>query len=370
MENYSTNIAGINIGIESGNTNSSLVKKISHDLEATKTKNENNDIIISFHKKEFENYKPDIYSAKGSMNFNKNQFYVDYLSEISYIVENLFIDTNNTIVAINPDKKNIKKSLRQLFTVDKLETVKNSILSYSLFWYVFHIKLLQQKKAFIHAGIADTNGEATVIAGTGGCGKTSTLFKILEDENKNYIAEDFGIIDENANTYYNPKPVSIYASDMEFGQSILKNFYNNFSKKEKLLWTIKRKLLKRNPMIKAKPSKLMENRITKQSKIKNTIYFIRNNDSKISIKEIELQELVERTLDASMRELKTLNELLLLMHSNAPIEYSIPSFEKIRKQTEKIYKQCFSRTHNKILYIPHKSKPNEIVNFLHNEGIL
>ena len=77
------------------------------------------------------------------------------------------------------------------------------VLSYSLFWYIFNISLLKKNKSFIHAGIySNSSDEATIITGTGGCGKTSTLFKLLEDNKSKYISEDFGIIeclDDNDN---------------------------------------------------------------------------------------------------------------------------------------------------------------------------
>ncbi|MEK6152839.1 hypothetical protein WIW50_06245 [Flavobacteriaceae bacterium 3-367] len=344
--------------------------QIVKDLEATKTPNkEQVDIEIFINGNNIHsNYVPKIFSAKGSMNFNKQEFFVGYLNEIDYTVKNLF-GTNGIGVLINNDKTNIKKTLKRIYK-GKNTLEKDLILSYSLFWYVVHLSLLKKNCSFIHSGVFESAKGATIITGTGGCGKTSTLFKILEDEQYSYLSEDFGIIDNMGHTYYNPKPVSVYATDMEFGQSILKNHFSNFALKDKLLWYFKRKMLRLNPMVKIPPKRLMNNRVGKKTKIKNVLYFVRNNDEVISMSDVSSEELSERVLDASMRELKTLNELLLLMRANAPIGYKIPSFEDVRNETKMVYNKVFHQSERKIIFIPLKTSPDELLKYLKENGLI
>jgi hypothetical protein len=365
INDYYIEIAGIKIKIKKSNAVSDAIIE---DLNAVAKAEDNYDIYIEIIEEKLKGYKAKIFSAKGSMNFNESTYFVDYLPNVNYYIENLF-NNKSVQLYINSNKSNLKTKLKSYYSSKRI-MAKNTILSYSLFWYVFHIVLLRNKKSFLHAGVVDINGMATIITGTGGCGKTSTLFKILEEKDNKYLAEDFGIIDSTAFTYYNPKPVSIYASDMEFGQSLLTNYFTQFSIKEKFLWSLKRNFLKINPMIKARPDILMDNKISKKIKIKNVIYFVRTNDTKITIKNININDLTERVLDASMRELKTFNELVLLIKANAPVQYNIPSFEDIRMQTKSIYEKAFEQTNNKIIYIPHKTKPNDLVDYLKNAGLV
>jgi hypothetical protein len=314
------------------------------------------------------NYVPKVFSAKGSMNFNKQEFFVDYLNEFNYTVKNLF-GTKRIDILINTDKTNIKKRLKRIYK-RRINLEKDVILSYSLFWYVVHLSLLKKDSAFIHSGVFESSMGATIITGTGGCGKTSTLFKILENDKYTYLSEDFGIVDINGFTYFNPKPVSVYATDMEFGQAILKNYFSNFTLGEKLTWFIKRKVLRLNPMKKIPPHRLMNRRIGKKTKIKNVLYFVRNDDNAISMVDVSPEELSERVLDASMRELKTLNELLLLMRANAPKEYKIPSFEDVRNETKIVYNKVFSQSGRKIIFIPLRTKPEELSKYLSDNGLI
>jgi len=364
-ENF-IDIAGVIVKIKNNNIVSDA---IINDLGVDQINNNKYyDISLDIFDSELKGYRADVFSAKGSMSFNSNEYFVDYLASVNYIVENLFNDGSIT-VKVNCSKSNIKARIKQLI-ISKTLVKKNIILSYSLFWYAFHMALLRKEKSFLHSGIVDVDGCATVIAGTGGCGKTSTLFKILENDNAKYVAEDFGIIDKDGFAYFNPKPVSIYASDMEFGQCLLKHYVKNFTLKEKIIWSLKRNLLNINPVVKAMPNKLMDCRVAKKSKIKNVLYFIRNRDKVISMRDLDVGELVERALDSSMRELKTLSELVLLIKSNAPAEYCIPSFFDIRLRSKNIYLKAFENTNNKIIYIPHKTKSVELVEYLKKNGLV
>lgn len=366
MNNNFIDIAGVIIKIKNNNP---VANEIINDLgDGQIYDNKYYDISLEIFDSELKNYQATVFSAKGSMNFNSNEYFVDYLVGANYIIKNLFNDDATTI-KVNCGKSSLRARIKQ-FIVSKTLVKKNIILSYSLFWYAFHMALLQKEKSFLHSGIVDVDGCATIIAGTGGCGKTSTLFKILENDNAKYVAEDFGIIDKEGFTYYNPKPVSVYASDMEFGQCLLKDYIKKFTTKEKTIWSLKRRLLNINPIVKVIPSKLMDNRITRKSKIKNVLYLIRNNDKVITMQDIDVCELVERSLNSSMRELKTLNELLLLIKSNAPTEYCVPSFGDIRLKSKNIYLKAFENTNNKVIYIPHKTRPVELVEYLTKNGLV
>jgi hypothetical protein len=367
MKNYFIKISEITINIK-GSCN--LVKSISKDLGATLS-NEKVDfqIQILISNKKLDEYKPEVFSAKGSMNFNTNSYLVNYLDEVKYVVSNLFND-ERTIITIDPTKLTAKKLLKIIYSMNKMELEKNTILSYGLFWYIFQVELLKKNISFIHSGVFSLKGKATLIAGTGGCGKTSTLFKLLENKDSKYISEDFGIIDDNGYTYYNPKPVSIYATDMEFGQKILQNFYKTFTFKEKVLWNLKRKILNINPMTKALPSKLLGNRIEEKIEIENILYFVRNSNKIIEYSKIDTENIVDNILESSIRELKTAFEIFNLISSNAPSEYQIIKFEQIITKMKEVYIKAFKNKNKYIVYIPLKTKPEKLVSFLEKNNLV
>jgi len=364
---YYCRIGEVLIKIHNTNNLTSLViKDLGPGLEETQAEPDIELIIDD--SQVHTHYAPKIYSAKGSMNFTESEFFVGYLNELDYSVQNLFNDVS-TVVRIDKEKRNIKKTVKSLYK-GKLNIEKDQILSYALFWYIMHLSLLKKGSAFIHAGVLNSKNGATIITGTGGCGKTSTLFKILENTEYSYIAEDFGIVDKNGITYYNPKPVSVYASDTEFGQTILRDHVATSPIWEKILWKVKRRIFRQNPMKKIPPEDLLKGRVSKQARVSQILYLIRNNDSEIAWEEVTSSELAERVLDASMRELKTLNELLLLMRANAPESFLIPSFHEIREETRRVYSRAFDTADKKIVYIPHKTAPADLTKYLHENRLI
>ena len=64
--------------------------------------------IIEIKDDNVSDYQPKVFSAKGSMNFNESKYFVGYLNEINYLIENLF-DSETVKIKINPNKKGLKK---------------------------------------------------------------------------------------------------------------------------------------------------------------------------------------------------------------------------------------------------------------------
>ena len=355
------NIAGLNIKIDTTNLIGNLIAK---ELGALKREEKNIDICINFNKINLD-YEV---TSGNNFKFNKNSFCYKSLYPLKYQVTNLFND-NTTKIDIEFINKNIKTKL-QSFLYGKNNLEKNTILSYSLFWYILEIELLKRDKTFLHAGIFSKNDEAIAITGTGGSGKTSSLFKMLENKKYKYLSEDFGIISKNLKTYYNPKPLSIYESDIKFNPKILKQTYEFLDIKQKLLWDIQVKLLKRNPIVKVNPEVLLKSQIQKEAKLKKVLYYLRTDTKTIKINDISKEELAIRSLNVALREFKMFFEIFTLLNANKKKEYNFLTVDDIINNIKNLYLDIFSKTENYIVEIPFKETPDNIVEFLKNEGIV
>jgi hypothetical protein len=249
----------------------------------------------------------------------------------------------------------------------------NSIMSYSLFWFVLHSVLLKKDAAFLHGSTIDWDGKAVILTGTGGCGKTSTAFKLLEDPQAKYLSEDFSILSNTGSLYYNPKLMSIYGSDTRNDQKILIDYVENrMSIMDRLhwKWTLGRR--NGNPLRKISPEEaLSPDRICKRSDIDSVYYLVRSREKEISHREIGIHELAQRCSDASLRELKTLIEILLLIKATAPQCDEYMTIADLTKQTERVYKAAFGFASRLLLIrIPEESKPAEVSGYLSKHGLL
>lgn len=358
-------IAGIIIKINISNEISNLV---ANDLDAVEKSEFNKfDIEININQSKDFDYKV---ISGNNLKFTHAAYINKFLPNLDYVIENLFL---NKPTILNIDLKSSKSIKNKLKTIlyGKNIIEKNIILSYSLFWYIFQIKLMQFNKTFLHAGIFSDNEEnAIAITGTGGGGKTSTLFNILEDSKYNYLSEDFGIIDTDGYTYYNPKPISIYETDMRFNPKVLGKAYSLLTQKEKLLWSFQVKYLKRDPIVKMNPKTLLNDRIAQKAKLKKVVYVIRENRKEFEYQSISKEELSQRSLNVALREFKTIYEILTLLNANKPKEYdNIPTFDTFKNDLMQLYLKTFSKTQNFILKIPYKRTPEDVVIYLKKHGL-
>lgn len=361
MNKKVVNIAGINIEIDTSHIIGNL---IAEKLGAIIKQTNNIHVSIKFDKIVF---KPEVISGN-YFQFDKNSFLYKSLYPINYQINNLF-NYEKTDIIINFVKKTLKLKLLTIL-YGKYNLEENIILSYGLLWYILEIELLKRDKTFLHAGIFSKNKEAIAITGTGGSGKTSSLFKILENKEYKYLSEDFGIIGKDLKTYYNPKPLSIYESDIKFNPKILSKTYNFLNKKEKILWNIKVKILKRNPIIKLNPKLLLNDRIEEKAELKKVLYFLRTDTKDIKIKTITSKELTNRSLNVALREFKMFFEIFTLLNANKKDNYDFLTVDDIINNIRNLYIDIFSKTKNYLIEIPFKEIPENIISILQKERII
>jgi hypothetical protein len=361
MINKMLNIAGINISIDTTHIVGELIAK---ELGAIERSEQDVDISI-----DFNNTNLDYEVTSGNnCKFNEKEFFYKSLYPVKYKVINLFND-NKMEINIAFMSKSIKAKI-QSFLYGKNTIKKNTILSYGLFWYILQLELLKKKKTFLHAGIFSKDGESIAITGTGGSGKTSSLFKVLENKDYKYLAEDFGIIGDDGYTYYNPKALSIYETDILFNPKILNKTYEFLSFKEKLLWDLQVKLLHHNPIIKVNPQKLLDRQIVLKSKLKKVLYYVRVDIDEINVSSISKEDLAERSLNVALREFKMFFEIFTLLNANKKSEYKFLTIDDIIQSIRNLYIDIFSKTENYLVEIPFNETPDNIVKVLKDKGII
>lgn len=333
------------------------------------TDNHNTELDIAFHFSTKEIKKPDHkYHCGGNFSFDDTDIWVQE-SGYSYYTDGLFNDdTTSVFVRFQNSPGTAGKVIEPLRRFhgssfgDFIYRNKTRFASYTTLWPLIHFELLQYESAFIHAGIVDIKGSGTVLAGTGGAGKTSTTLELLEDQNGSYLSEDFGIIDSNGELYYSPRFMTIYHSDYIHGQDDMTSYINqNLTGIDKLHWLAQIKLGK-NPRRKVSPMDVLdETSIRNKSEIQRAIYLSRQSVSDVSVEKIPTKEFVDRSLWASFRELKRFYNLLCQIESVSGDDVDIPSITELMDHTRSVYSRCFSKPDTYHIKIPINGKPKNVV---------
>lgn len=317
---------------------------------------------------------PDIQAShhvgKQSLSFSRSALSVRFVASCQYSVTNLFGEQPvHLSLAINPQRRRFKWRRFLLNKSGQAPShgvfLPSEIPSYSIFWYVIAAALHKKDAAFIHAAALECNGAATVLAGSGGCGKTSTLLIALERGLSRYLAEDFAVVDATGNAHYVPKTITLYHSDLQQAETpSLNRFHKRYAALSLLTG-------RRNPKLKVLPTSLFgPERLGTRAPIGAACFLNRTNAKALSLQALSVDEFCWRAARASLRELKSLTEILLMIKANAPLDYPYPSVDDLEQRLLDIYHSAFKAVVPRMLIVPQTEHPKTLTDFLVSHGML
>ncbi|MBN2193642.1 MAG: hypothetical protein JW751_12565 [Polyangiaceae bacterium] len=303
-------------------------------------------------------YEPRVFSAKGRMHFGDDAFFVGYDRYFKCLFRGAF-DRSRTLELF------LIRQRRQFRAVPKTAVgYKSTVMTYQFFWLAFQLALLKRGGTFLHAGIYTDDGTATAITGTGGCGKTSCLFRMLQEHpTYRYLSEDFGIITDRIEAHFNPKFVSIYRSDTR--QHLLRDYVlDRLPLGEKPYW-YGLSLLRANPRVKAAPREVLgPERIAQTAQLSRVVYLIRGSFADLEATRVGADELAERCLNVTLRELKSLTEVLHLMNANRVPGMCTPTVGDWAETQRQLYREIFAQVTGFVLAVPRGCPPEEVCAYL------
>ncbi len=307
-------------------------------------------------------FQPTVFSLAESIKFNDNTF-SKKMGQFTYIIKNLFEHNLPTeVIIVDSGTIDVMRGLNRIRYGKSEEYWKcESYMNYGFFWMIFAVVLQKNNKLFIHSSIAEINGNAIVLSGTSGCGKTSTLFKLFEKKEVSYLAEDFGVIDENGVAYFNPKKISIYASDVRYGQHDLVAYRKKMSGRDDIMWRMDC-ALKRNPRRKVNPKVLLgQQRVKKSADVNLIVFLVREERDNTICEHIDKEDLIYRITEASYRELKELYELLSNIQALKGKNCAYPTIEDLKQEHSAILCKALANSRGCLCRVSRKGTPNDIL---------
>lgn len=301
-------------------------------------------------------FTPQVYSAKGRFYYDADHFYRgDPVPQrigtwtASHACQAEF--------AVKPPKP---------FRPTELQRV-SPIMTYAAFWGLAHFILSRRGAGFVHAGIASDGREATCFVGTGGCGKTSSLFTLLEDPRYRYLSEDFGIVDRSGATYYCPKHVSIYSTDTR-SKLLDQAVQSSLTMRQRGVWEYRKR--KGNPRVKLSPRVVVDGRVAAQQEIARVFYLVRAANTNVEIRPLPVEELATRATSVALRELAVWAESLLLLGANDVIDSAFPRLSEVEEQLRDLYRAAFGRAERSLVLVPQHCSGAELLRALRNSARL
>ena len=282
--------------------------------------------------------------------------------ELDFLIDN----SNKFKVYINvSDNETLKSSLR-IFN----KAFKNNIdLQITTFYYRIFLLFTQiwnveNNCSYVHASAIEVNGESILFTADSGVGKSSLLFKLSQDDNFKFIADDLTIISDQAESYYQGRCLSVKPYHLSFYNFLAGRLSLLMSRMQKLQW----KFLKDNRLTYRVSPKDLFASVSEKSKIKSIIHLCNHDKDIFEIKNITTEELINFTIPILTNELFLANHKLNTL-SSLPFS-PFQSTAKIYAASEDVFNSAFKNGSLKLVFIPYMSNPNDLYDFLKSEGCL
>jgi hypothetical protein len=303
-------------------------------------------------------YTPKVFSAKRNFNFDGDTFHRS--DPVPHWIKHLFTD-GTACEAHFRVRRPAKEAAHDLIRVSPA----NPLMNYTGFWGLLNFVLVEQRAVFLHAGSYATRDGAVALIGTGGSGKTSLLFTLLEYAGHAYLAEDFTVLGSDGTVFYNPKHVSVYGSDTR--QPILARHVSKLPTRSRLVWSVRRMF--ENPRAKVSPRNVLEGRVGTHAPLARAIYLVRTADRSVRVEPLELDDLVRRALHVALRELKLWFESFHLVAANqAPGGY-FPVPDTITRWMADVYRSAFAKAERLLVHVPLETGPRQLIEQLAAQGV-
>lgn len=329
------------------------------------SKNKKSDVIIYLNNS--ENFEGSILS-KNPAAFLKSK---DYIQTAFYKGKTFWKwDTEHEVLTINleinPRKSGIKGLYRQFRSMEfstEAEEFQQILHEIVLVSSVYFLKDL----SLIHSAAFSIDNKATLLAGTGGTGKTSALLSLRKDKRVSFVADDICVVSKNGTINPNlawPKIYGYNLSSYISKEELLKDrgaidrFQFNY-KVKKNPHRVRRKL---------KPNELYQNFCNSPVPIENIYYLFRDDSKGMKISILDKEKAIEMGIHVMKTEYgKILHNYLEWdkYNSLALGEEPILDLEQVFDIWRNNLRKAFENINIKLLHIPYHIPHEEYLINIH-----
>lgn len=324
-------------------------ERLKKELSLYKNSKKTNEIVIKINEKERKNY---IAQNTNTNYIYKNALKIDYKPVGIYISkkkEKLEIDLN---VKETENKKNIKNIIKKYRNM-QCSTTNEDAGKILHEWVLYMFPYIFKDIAPVHCSGFEKDGEATLIGGTGGIGKTTILLSIA-DTKVNFINDDIAMITRDGKVYPNYAFPKIYAYNTKDNKELEKLLLDRKKINNKIHWHIKKSIDPKSVRRRINPT-LIYNKTEKEIiLLKRYFILARVNTNKIKVKKLDLDRSVEITKNIMMAENIGIDKHVYWHQANSNIidREKIIDRDKVYLNWKMIYEEAFKNIDRYLIEIP------------------
>lgn len=271
-------------------------------------------------------------------------------------------------VTMEVDKLSIKERMRPKVRdwnyLSSYEQIAKNFM-YDIFDYLSQIVNLGRGQSYLHASSMEKNGRGLAIIAWGGIGKTTSMLKLVTEDNWKFLSDDLGVIDENGLLYRSPKKLQVYAYNLEGQPNLKKLLLSNRNPMDLFAWQLHLKLkgIKRVRRRVSAESLLGSNNVGISVKLTDALFIERSSDNLFHSESISIHELARRAASTLLSEMEPLGKMASAIYSSefSPI---LPTINDFYDKTYEVLLKSFSGINPILVKIPLNAGPNELVQYL------
>jgi hypothetical protein len=234
---------------------------------------------------------------------------------------------------------------------------------YDVFDYLTQIQNLDVGQSYIHASSFTKDDRAVVVAAWGGIGKTTSMLKLVAEDNWNFLSDDLGIIDENGFIYRSPKKMQIYAYNVEGQPTLRKMLLKDRPVIDKLNWYYRKsKYGIKKVRRRVSADELFKEKVGAGGKLTDVFFIERAAVSDFQTYPISTNELAAKAAWTVMSEIDPYHKVAAAIYS-VQSNSIIPPYEQMYLKAKQVLDKAFSSTSPLLIQIPVSATPDQLADF-------
>jgi hypothetical protein len=236
---------------------------------------------------------------------------------------------------------------------------------YRVFDYITQIKNTKRQQSYFHGSSFAKKDQAVAVIGWGGVGKSTSVLKLVTEDDWQYLSDDLGIIDHEGYIYRLPKKVHLSAFSLE-GQPILKNLLpNDRGLSDKLNWYFRKQIKGINGVKRRISAKKLfgRNKVAKKALLTDVFFIEREDVKEFNTQPLAVEALAIRAATTIMKQINPYHRIETALYT-AQEKAVIPRYNELYKQTAFILTESFSGLNTRLITIPLKASPDELTGYL------